>query len=478
MSRRFPLLVALVETVLFCIGFLLAGLIRLDYAELISHPFILLKALNMAVFLQACLFYNDLYDFRSVTPMRSVVSRLIGGQVLAVLLLAVLYFILPDLAVGRGVFLLAQLTCGALFLSWRLILTKAIGGKVRTRILIMGTGKLAAELAGMIKERRPLGYQLVGVLKGAKEDRRQRALEAEATPPPARRAGEEASSSGELDAVTEDIVGTTDQLKEVCRRTQAHIVVVAMQDRRGNMPVSDLLDLKFQGVEVVEGVSLYERFTEKIYLTEMKPSWMIFSSGFRRSDLRKVSKRVLDLVAASFGLVVAAIPMAITALLVKITSPGPAIYAQERVGEFGRVFTLYKFRSMRTDSEKAGPQLAAKVDPRVTRFGNFIRKTRLDELPQLFNVLKGDMSLVGPRPERPYFVVKLQREIPFFRQRLFVKPGVTGLAQVKFRYAETTDDSLQKLQYDLAYIKNMGIMYDIQIILETIKVMVFRRGAH
>ena len=170
--------------------------------------------------------------------------------------------------------------------------------------------------------------------------------------------------------------------------------------------------------------------------------------------------------------------MAITALLVKITSPGPAIYAQERVGEFGRVFTLYKFRSMRTDSEKAGPQLAAKVDPRVTRFGNFIRKTRLDELPQLFNVLKGDMSLVGPRPERPYFVVKLQREIPFFRQRLFVKPGVTGLAQVKFRYAETTDDSLQKLQYDLAYIKNMGIMYDIQIILETIKVMVFRRGAH
>jgi exopolysaccharide biosynthesis polyprenyl glycosylphosphotransferase len=204
---------------------------------------------------------------------------------------------------------------------------------------------------------------------------------------------------------------------------------------------------------------------------------MIFSDGFRRSDVRKVSKRVLDIVVSVIGIIGAAIPMAITALLVKLTSPGPAIYAQERVGEYGKVFTIYKFRSMRVDAEKAGPQLASGRDPRTTRFGLFIRKTRLDELPQLWNVLRGDMSLVGPRPERPFFVIKLQREIPFFRQRLFVKPGVTGLAQVKFKYAETAEDSVQKLQYDLAYIKNMGILYDVQIILETIKVMVFQRGA-
>jgi exopolysaccharide biosynthesis polyprenyl glycosylphosphotransferase len=204
---------------------------------------------------------------------------------------------------------------------------------------------------------------------------------------------------------------------------------------------------------------------------------MIFGDGFRTTDARKFSKRVLDIAVSLVAVVVAAIPMAVTALLVKLTSPGPAIYAQERVGEFGKIFTLYKFRSMRLDAESAGPQLAKNRDPRITRFGEFIRMSRLDELPQLFNVLRGDMSLVGPRPERPFFVVKLQRDIPFFRQRLFAKPGVTGLAQVKFRYAENPEDHIEKLQYDLAYIKNMSILYDLQIIVETVKVMVFRQGA-
>lgn len=467
------MLVALVETVLFCIGFLLAAWVRLDTSPLDQFAYLMLNAISMAVILQASLFYSDLYDFRSVTPIRALMSRLLGAQVIAGPLLALLYFGIPELEVGRGVFLLAMVFCGGLFLIWRLILGKYTGSKARTRVLIMGTGGLAVELAAMIKEREPLGYRMVGMLRaqntGQGEERRRRD-EDDATPAP--------EASGDVDGVEEDIVGTSDQLKEVCRKTQADVVVVAMNDRRGNLPVTDLLDLKFQGVDVVEGVTLYERFAEKIYLRDLKPSWMVFSDGFRRSDLRKVSKRMLDIFVSVVGIIVAAIPMLITAMLVKLTSPGPAIYAQERVGEFGRVFTIYKFRSMRTDSEKSGPQLASKVDARVTRFGNFIRKTRLDELPQLWNVLRGDMSLVGPRPERPYFVVKLQREIPFFRQRLFVKPGVTGLAQVKFRYAESTDDSLQKLQYDLAYIKNMGILYDIQIILETIKVMVFRKGAH
>jgi sugar transferase (PEP-CTERM system associated) len=273
------------------------------------------------------------------------------------------------------------------------------------------------------------------------------------------------------------VIGTADQLSEICRRHDVDMVVVAMADRRGNMPMAELLDLKFAGVEVLDGVHLYEQFTEKLYIRELKPSAMVFSEGFRQSDMRKASKRVLDVVVASIGLVIAAIPMLVTALLVKLTSPGPSIYAQERVGEFGRVFTIYKFRSMRLDSERDGPKLASRDDPRVTAFGRFIRKTRLDELPQLFNVLRGDMSLVGPRPERPVFHIKLQREVPFFRQRLFVKPGVTGLAQVKFRYAETAEDMVEKLQYDLAYIKHMSLLYDLQIILETAKVMLFRRGA-
>ncbi|MFN3202435.1 MAG: TIGR03013 family XrtA/PEP-CTERM system glycosyltransferase [Bradymonadia bacterium] len=468
MSRRFSLLVALVETLLFFAMFLVSTWMwtLLDANLEISWYLAPMKGVLLAMIFQASLFYSDLYDFRSVIPPRALLSRLIAALVLAVLIGGLAYIIFTELG-DRRVFAAALGLSAIIFVIWRTILSRYIGAQARTRVLIMGTGSLAAELSTMIKEREPLGYRLVGLLRGQKDDRRRR--EGDTQPP---------EVSGEIEAVEPDVVGTSDQLKEICRSSQADMVVVAMNDRRGNLPVSDLLDLKFQGVEIVEGVALYERFAEKIYLTDLKPSWMIFSDGFRRSDLRKVSKRLLDISASLFGLIVAGIPMAITALLVKITSPGPAIYAQERVGEFGKVFTIYKFRSMRTDSEKTGPQLASKVDPRVTRFGNFIRKTRLDELPQLWNVLKGDMSLVGPRPERPYFVVKLQREIPFFRQRLFVKPGVTGLAQVKFRYAETADDSLQKLQYDLAYIKNMGILYDIQIILETIKVMVFRRGAH
>ena len=461
MSQRIKLFVVLVDCLMFVTGFFVSAVIRLGSEFLLEAPasgyqrdVAVLHAVSLSLVIQMSLFYNSLYDFRSVVATRVLVVRVVAAFGLASLFLALLFYLVPqDLNVGKGVFFIAMLFDVVVFILWRMLLSRYLGTRPLRRILIMGDGDLAEVLTQMVRERAWLGYRCSGRLVPS----------------------DEAGAGAEDD---DDVIGTYEQLKQASRRTQTDTVVVAMADRRGQMPVSDLLDLKFGGVEVIEGVDLYQQLTERIYIRELKPSWMIFGDGFRQSDIRKVSKRIMDVVASSVGILLASIPMLMTALIVRLSSPGPAIYSQERVGEFGRVFTLYKFRSMRTDSEVAGPQWASHRDPRVTPFGRLIRLTRLDELPQLFNVLVGDMSLVGPRPERPFFVIKLQREIPFFRQRLFVKPGVTGLAQVKFRYAANNDDHVEKLQYDLAYIKNMSILYDIQIILETIKVMLFQRGAH
>jgi len=218
--------------------------------------------------------------------------------------------------------------------------------------------------------------------------------------------------------------------------------------------------------------------TGKILLDDLKPSWLIFSDGFRASRITRVLKRMLDLSLSMIGFMLAAPLMALTALAIRLDSPGSVLYSQARVGENGRVFTVYKFRSMRTDAERAGQAVWARdKDDRVTRVGRFIRTTRLDELPQLWNVMRGDMSFVGPRPERPFFVEQLAREIPFYVQRHAVKPGVTGWAQVKYQYGSSIEDAMEKLRYDLYYIKHMSVFFDLTIVLDTVKVVLFGKGA-
>jgi exopolysaccharide biosynthesis polyprenyl glycosylphosphotransferase len=209
----------------------------------------------------------------------------------------------------------------------------------------------------------------------------------------------------------------------------------------------------------------------------LKPSWLVFSDGFRASRLTRVIKHTLDLVLSIVGLVVATPLMALSAVAIRIDSPGPVLYSQERVGEGGRVFTLYKFRSMRMGAENGIPVWANDRDDRVTRVGRFLRLSRLDELPQLWNVMRGDMSFVGPRPERPYFVRRLAEAIPFYQERHSVKPGVTGWAQVKYRYGATIEDAMEKLRYDLYYIKHMSILFDLTIVIDTVKVILVGKGA-
>ena len=242
--------------------------------------------------------------------------------------------------------------------------------------------------------------------------------------------------------------------------------------------MEELLRAKMAGIRVEDATTTYERVTGKILLDDLRPSWLIFSDGFRVSRVTRLMKRTIDLTLSLVMALVALPLMALTAVLVWLDDGWPVLYRQERVGENGRAFVLSKFRSMRKDAEKGGTPIWAKDgDVRITRVGRFIRKTRLDELPQLWNVVRGDMSFVGPRPERPFFVEQLSQAIPFYQQRHAVKPGLTGWAQVKYRYGSSLEDSMEKLRYDLYYIKHLSVIFDLTIVFDTVKVVLFRKGA-
>jgi len=278
--------------------------------------------------------------------------------------------------------------------------------------------------------------------------------------------------------VNPGIIGTPADIDRLVAAHQIDRIVVGLADRRGKLPIQELLRAKMSGVRVEDATTTYERVTGKILIDDLRPSWLIFSDGFRVSRVSRLMKRAIDLT-LSLLMAVATLPlMALTAALVWIEDGRPIFYRQERVGENGRPFVLSKFRSMRKDAEQGGrPVWAKDGDERVTRVGRFIRTTRLDELPQLWNVLRGDMSFVGPRPERPFFVDELSRQIPFYQQRHAVKPGLTGWAQVKYRYGSSLEDAMEKLRYDLYYIKHLSVFFDLTIVFDTVKVVLFRKGA-
>lgn len=266
-------------------------------------------------------------------------------------------------------------------------------------------------------------------------------------------------------------------LYETVKRERVDKIVVSLSERRGVFPLSDVMACKLDGVEVVDAPSFYEHLTGKLLLEGINPSWIIFSNGFRVSRVRKVLKRGMDLFFAAIGIILTIPFLPFIALAIKLDSPGPVFYRQERVGEKEKKFFLYKFRTMRADAENGtGAVWAKENDTRVTRLGAFFRKSRIDELPQFLNILLGEMSMVGPRPERPEFVSKLKEKIPYYSERHFVKPGVTGWAQVRYQYGASVEDAMEKLRFDLYYIKNLSLVFDFMIIMETIQVVLFRKG--
>ena len=342
---------------------------------------------------------------------------------------------------------------------WRAFFHWAIArSRFHERLLLLGAGRLASTLAREVHERRDAGFEIVGIVAASAD----RPPEGESSPDPPLAA----------------IHGDLDNLYEIARRLRVHRVIVALSDRRGNLPTEQLLRCRLEGISVEEWESLYERIAGRIAVESLRPSYLIFSGGFRKSRFAVAAKRTLDLFGATIGLVLTAPVSAAATVAILLDSRGPVFIRQPRVGKDGRPFILYKFRTMRADAEReTGPVWAKVADERITRTGRVLRRVRIDELPQLLNVLSGDMSFVGPRPERPFFVEELKREIPYYTQRLSVKPGITGWAQVNWRYGSSKEDSLRKLQYDLYYIKNMSVLFDLLVLFRTIGVVFLRKGA-
>jgi len=273
------------------------------------------------------------------------------------------------------------------------------------------------------------------------------------------------------------IIGNFNQISSICQDGQVDRIVVALDERRGKFPGDQLLCCRLKGIRVDDGIAFTEQLAGKLSVENLYPSSLIFSNGFKGSAIFKKIKRYTDIAASILNLAILFPVSLLIAAAIKLDSKGPVFYEQERVGEDGKVFNLFKFRSMRVDAEANGPVWALVDDDRVTRIGRIIRKLRLDEVPQMINVIKGDMSFVGPRPERPFFVDKLKNEISFYSHRHSIKPGITGWAQLYYPYGASKEDALEKLKYDLYYIKNMSPLMDITIVLETIKIVLFGKGA-
>ena len=273
------------------------------------------------------------------------------------------------------------------------------------------------------------------------------------------------------------VIGDYSQIIHICQNRNVDRIIVALDERRGKFPLEQLLYCRLKGIQVDDWVAFTEQLAGKLSVEKLHPSFLIFSDGFNRSDTFRRLKRCVDVVGSLLGLAFLAPVSLIISIVIKLDSSGPILYSQERVGEDGKIFNLLKFRSMRIDAEQNGPIWAKVDDHRVTRIGYVIRKLRLDEIPQMINVLKGDMSFIGPRPERPFFVDLLKKEIPFYIERHVVKPGITGWAQICYRYGASKEDSVEKLKYDLYYIKHMSLLLDLVILFETIKIVLLGRGA-
>ncbi len=422
----------------------------LDFAGSLGLP----KAALIAAIVQFCLYCTGHYDARSFSDLRHLFLAMAQGLGAATLVLAVLFFWVPSLMIGRGILLFTTILIVALVGGWRVAGGWLSGRKPRERLLLVGTGPQAVALARELFERRvEFGVEIVGFID----------------PDPAK-VGTPLINPG--------VIGVINDIPAIARERLVSRVVVSVEDARGKLPMDKLLKMKLSGVQFDHLASVYEEFTGKIAVENLRPSWFVFSNGFRKKAWVLVAKRMLDVVSTVIGLTVGAPIMLLVAAAVKLTSRGPVFYHQRRVGQYGRVFVIHKIRSMRADAEDGtGAVWATKGDSRVTPIGRFLRQTRLDEMPQLWNVLVGEMSLVGPRPERPEFVDELTQQIPFYGERHQVKPGVTGWAQVRYSYGASVEDALEKLQYDLFYVKNLTISLDLMILFSTVKTVLLGHGA-
>jgi sugar transferase (PEP-CTERM system associated) len=407
----------------------------------------LYKIFGVTALVLLCSHWLDLYDTARLNTKGELYFRLLMVPGVLAFILAGIAYVRPNYLLGGGSAAVGLIILTVALFGWRLGFTWLVQLPILVeRVYVLGTGERAQRVVLGLRQNPEIGVEI-------------------------------ASWTGKMEgAVTRESVAA--HLMEVVHKQKVHRVIVAMPDRRGTIPMPELLELRMQGVKIEEATSWLEKISGKIEVENLYPSWLVFGEGFRRSTAFILVRRAVSIVISLIGLILTLPLIPLIMLAIRLDSKGPVFYTQTRVGKAGRVFKVVKFRTMRQDAEAAsGPKWAGDNDPRVTRVGKFLRSSRLDEIPQLWCVLKGDMAFVGPRPERPEFIEWLSKEIPYYGVRHMVRPGLTGWAQVKYKYGSTVEDSREKLQYDLFYIKNASIGLDLLIMFLTVKTVLLRRGA-
>ena len=437
------------EALIIWTSFLLGAVyeLREDSYLVLNYEGGYLKILGVTVLVLLCSHWLDLYDTARLNTKGELYFRLLMVPGVLAFLLAGIAYVRPNYLLGSGSSAVVLIILTVALFGWRLGFTWLVQLPILVeRVYVLGTGERAQRVVQGLRQNPEIGVEI-------------------------------ASWTGKMEgAVTRDSVAA--HLLEIVNKQKVHRVIVAMPDRRGTIPMRELLDLRMQGVKIEDATTWLEKISGKIEVENLYPSWLVYGQGFRRSTPFIVIRRVVSVIISLLGLTLALPLLPLIVLAIRLDSKGPVFYTQARVGKAGRVFNVVKFRTMRQDAEAAnGPQWAGDHDPRVTRVGKFLRVSRLDEIPQLWCVLKGDMAFVGPRPERPEFIEWLSKEIPYYGVRHMVRPGLTGWAQVKYKYGSTVEDSREKLQYDLFYIKNASIGLDLLIMFLTVKTVLLRRGA-
>ena len=426
-----------------------------DFDRYISTPMFPWQLLAVMCVFQICFYYGNLYTPVALQDRNEQLIRL--GQSLGVgcVFLGIVYYVFPPLLIGRGVFLIGTGLTAAFVVASRLLLNTAWNvANIRQNNLVLGTGDVAMLVAGELNKRQDLPVKVIGFLDTTDE------------------------ATGQEIMPGTPVLGTIDDLEKIVQRHDISRIIVAMPDRRGTLPIRQLMRLRVAGVRVEDAHTTMAALTGRIWLKIVQPSWFVFSGGFRRSNFSLMFKRICDVFLAMVGLMVALPVMVFVGIAIWLDSGRPIFFRQTRVGLRDKPFELLKFRSMSTDAErKHGAQWATSDDPRVTRVGRYLRRYRLDELPQFVNIIRGEMSFVGPRPERPVFVAELQTTIPYYDERHLVRPGLTGWAQVNSGYGASVEDTMRKLEYDLFYLKNMSSFFDCMILIQTLRIVFTGHGA-
>lgn len=454
---KISLLLAGIEAVLLILVFFAGAGIRFMQWEGSASELVLDQlpgAILFMIIVMACMAALGMYQFDTKQNFENILLKLLPSLAMGFAIMTLIFYLFPDIYFGRGLLAIVMLLALLLILLERILIFRWSGlDRLRSKALVLGVGASAKQLLDLVETNANLqNVNIIGFVPFTAEER-------------------------SVPATT--IIPKTATLSSLADQYAVREIIVATQERRGGtFPIQELLECRIRGIKVMDITGIFERECGHLHMDSLYPSWLVFGSGFNQGAMRTVIKRIFDLVASLILLIVTLPIMLLTALLILIEDGRPLFYRQERVGKSGTTYMVAKFRSMFNHAEKEGkPQWATADDPRVTRVGGWIRKLRIDELPQIINVLKGEMSFVGPRPERPYFVDLLTAQVPYYNLRHSIKPGITGWAQVRYPYGASVEDAIEKLQYDLYYVKNHSLFLDLIILVDTVGVVLLGKGS-